>query len=287
MATTLSMRTALLHSSPRCLFRQGISSTRQASLSFVRNDVCSRVQTQPQASIATQLRWQSTGPTGRRTPTQPIPPTPDIAYPNANNASTTPSTTLNTTTTQKPNSHISSIDPKHRLDWNTFFRLRKVRRRYDVVSSVFTSAGGLYIGFYILSNYNLDTSGGNVFGLDPFVFLGLGTVAFGALGWLVGPSAGNAVFGLIYRRHAKQMAQKEKGLYARIKLYRVDPSAQSFANPVPDYYGEKIGSVAGYRQWLKDQRAYNRKKFRPTGETPRASAVDLVGQSLGKATDHI
>jgi import inner membrane translocase subunit TIM23 len=54
--------------------------------------------------------------------------------------------------------------------------------------------------------------------------------------------------------------QKEKGFYARIKRYRVDPSAQSFSNPVPDYYGEKIGSVAGYRQWLKDQRAYNKKR---------------------------
>lgn len=31
------------------------------------------------------------------------------------------------------------------------------------------------------------------------------------------------------------------------------------ANPVPDYYGEKIGSVAGYRRWLKDQRAFNLK----------------------------
>jgi len=29
---------------------------------------------------------------------------------------------------------------------------------------------------------------------------------------------------------------------------------------VPDYYGEKIGSVKDYRQWLKDQRAYNKKR---------------------------
>jgi len=29
---------------------------------------------------------------------------------------------------------------------------------------------------------------------------------------------------------------------------------------VPDYYGEKIGSVADYRRWLKDQRAFTRKK---------------------------
>ena len=54
--------------------------------------------------------------------------------------------------------------------------------------------------------------------------------------------------------------QKEKEFFNRIKRYRVDPSSQSFSNPVPDYYGEKIGSVGDYRQWLKDQRAYNRKR---------------------------
>jgi import inner membrane translocase subunit TIM23 len=54
--------------------------------------------------------------------------------------------------------------------------------------------------------------------------------------------------------------QREKEFYDRIKRFRVDPSSNSIANPVPDYYGEKIGSVQGYRQWLKDQRAYNRKR---------------------------
>ena len=54
--------------------------------------------------------------------------------------------------------------------------------------------------------------------------------------------------------------QKEKEFFDRIKHFRVDPSTNSATNPVPDYYGEKIKSVQGYRQWLKDQRAYNRKR---------------------------
>ena len=29
---------------------------------------------------------------------------------------------------------------------------------------------------------------------------------------------------------------------------------------MPDYYGEKISSVKQYRQWLKDQWAYNKKR---------------------------
>lgn len=54
--------------------------------------------------------------------------------------------------------------------------------------------------------------------------------------------------------------QKEKSLYARIKRYRADASASSPQSPLPDYYGEKIGSVASYRRWLKDQKAFNLKK---------------------------
>lgn len=54
--------------------------------------------------------------------------------------------------------------------------------------------------------------------------------------------------------------QKEREFYTRIKRHRVDPTSSSIANPVPDYYGEKIGSVADYRRWLKDQRAFNLKR---------------------------
>lgn len=82
------------------------------------------------------------------------------------------------------------------------------------------------------------------------------------------------------------MGEKEVEFYRRVKRYRVDPAGGSVANPVPgesfffcdssciaalgaekksrlteaDYYGEKIASVAGYRQWLKDQRAFNKKR---------------------------
>jgi import inner membrane translocase subunit TIM23 len=56
------------------------------------------------------------------------------------------------------------------------------------------------------------------------------------------------------------MRQKEKEFFNRVKKHRVDPTSSSYGNPVPDYYGEKIGSVADYRRWLKDQRAFNLKR---------------------------
>jgi len=62
----------------------------------------------------------------------------------------------------------------------------------------------------------------------------------------------------------KMITEKEKEFFARIKKYRVDPATSSINNPIPDYYGEKIGSVIGYRRWLKDQRAFNLKRQKRT-----------------------
>ncbi|OOQ91540.1 Presequence translocated-associated motor subunit pam17, mitochondrial [Penicillium brasilianum] len=147
-----------------------------------------------------------------------------------------------------------------KLDWDSFFKLRASRRRYSLASSIVSSLVSTTAGVQILSAQDLESLGAQVMGLDPFVVLGMATAACGAAGWLVGPAVGNGVWGLVYRRYKPSVATKEKEFFDRIKRFRVDPSTNSIANPVPDYYGEKIGSVQGYRQWLKDQRAYNRKR---------------------------
>ncbi|KAJ5761218.1 Presequence translocated-associated motor subunit pam17 [Penicillium odoratum] len=147
-----------------------------------------------------------------------------------------------------------------KLDWNSFFKLRASRRRYSLASSIATSLVSTTAGVQILSSQDLESLGAQVMGLDPFVVLGMATAACGAVGWLLGPIVGNGLWGLVYRRFAPSVATKEKEFFDRIRRFRVDPSTNSIANPVPDYYGEKIGSVQGYRQWLKDQRAYNRKR---------------------------
>lgn len=43
-------------------------------------------------------------------------------------------------------------------------------------------------------------------GLDPFLLLGLATAGSGAVGWLLGPFVGNAVFGLSHRKLGAQIA---------------------------------------------------------------------------------
>ncbi|KAJ5108288.1 hypothetical protein N7456_004963 [Penicillium angulare] len=147
-----------------------------------------------------------------------------------------------------------------KLDWNSFFKLRASRRRYSLASSVASSLVSTTAGVQILSAQDLESLGAQVMGLDPFVVLGLATAACGAVGWLLGPVVGNGIWGMVHRKYKGSVATKEKEFFDRIRRFRVDPSTNSIANPVPDYYGEKIGSVQGYRQWLKDQRAYNRKR---------------------------
>ncbi|KAI1760337.1 Pam17-domain-containing protein [Hypoxylon sp. FL1150] len=146
------------------------------------------------------------------------------------------------------------------LDWNSFFTLRKTRRRFQLASSLFTMAIGATAGAVTLVNIDMDWLLTKV-PMDPFIALGIITLSFGGLGWLAGPSLGSALFYTFKRGVKHPMATKEAEFFARIKKNRVDPSNSSLSgNAVPDFYGEKISSVAGYRQWLKDQRAFNKKR---------------------------
>ncbi|KAJ5787658.1 hypothetical protein N7457_002648 [Penicillium paradoxum] len=160
----------------------------------------------------------------------------------------------------RANSTSAPANQEVKLDWNSFFKLRASRRRYSLVSSVVSSLASTTIGVQVLSTQDLEHLGASVMGLDPFIVLGLATAACGAVGWLVGPALGNGIWGLVYRKYKPSVNTKEKEFFDRIRRFRVDPSTNSISNPVPDYYGEKIGSVQGYRSWLKDQRAYNRKR---------------------------
>ena len=46
-----------------------------------------------------------------------------------------------------------------------------------------------------------------MFGLDPFIVLGMATAGSGAVGWLVGPFIGNAVFGWVHRGLKDEIAE--------------------------------------------------------------------------------
>lgn len=114
----------------------------------------------------------------------------------------------------------------------------------------------------MIASQDIDGWAAQVSGLDPMIVLGVSTFAVAAGGWLCGPSFGTALFKTWAGRRGwnQPIVEKEKSFFARVKRYRADPASSSPQNPIPDYYGEKIGSVKDYRRWLKDQRAFNLKK---------------------------
>lgn len=70
-----------------------------------------------------------------------------------------------------------------------------------MVSAFFTTGAGVtYLGTQSIENIGL-------FGLDPIMVMGLTVMGSGAVGWLMGPFLGDAVFGLRYRGIRGEMAE--------------------------------------------------------------------------------
>ncbi|KAK5093621.1 TIM23 complex component [Lithohypha guttulata] len=147
------------------------------------------------------------------------------------------------------------------LNWNSFFSLRTSRRRYSLASSIVSSIAVTGVAFVFLSTQpEMADEVTKLIPMDPVISMGILTFAATFLGWLIGPIFGNTVWKLFHRSRLPEFTVKEKAFFERIRNHRVNPMGASTNNPVPDYYGEKIGSVQGYRRWLRDQRAFNRKR---------------------------
>lgn len=136
---------------------------------------------------------------------------PTSSSPVSKSTSATPSTTTTTlallrfrrcaSTTPSPG---VTPDGTQRLDWNTFFKLRKARRRWQVAFSAVAMVASGAGGAVFLSTGAADPVLTQV-PLDPFITLGLMVLGFSALGWLAGPSLGSAVFNVLNRQWKKQM----------------------------------------------------------------------------------
>lgn len=144
------------------------------------------------------------------------------------------------------------------LTWTDFFQMRKQQRRINVGSSVFTAFLGCNASWAYLSTMEIDPTQ-TILGFDPLVVISGALAASGALGYLLGPLIGSQIFHLSNKNKLPGFDAKNKEFLKKIIENRVDASSQSFSNPVPDYYGEKIGSIGEYRQWMRDCHAYRRK----------------------------
>lgn len=65
------------------------------------------------------------------------------------------------------------------------------------------------------------------------------------LGYLFGPILGSQCWRMTHRRTMKLIEAKDKQFHQHIVKNRVDPTAQSATNPVPDFYGTSGRVICG------------------------------------------
>ncbi|WAR60063.1 hypothetical protein PtB15_11B705 [Puccinia triticina] len=154
---------------------------------------------------------------------------------------------------------LSQQDTNSKLTWPEYLALRKQQRRYALFATIPITTLGLALGVNYFATIEAAPSD-LIMGIEaPYVY-GLATLSCGLLGYLIGPSIGHAFFRLrVSRPTQRAMQEKNAQFYHHIKQHRVDPAQSIVNNPLPDWHGERIGSLQDYRKWLRDQSAYKRK----------------------------
>ncbi|KAI6109622.1 mitochondrial import protein Pam17 [Pisolithus sp. B1] len=147
---------------------------------------------------------------------------------------------------------------KQNLTWPKYLEIRRQKRRWETAVTIPCTLLGLAGGVTYFGSLETDATK-LIMGIDPMFFYGGCTVACMGLGYLIGPVVGSACWRLTHRRTMGLIEEKDREFHKRIVKNRVDPTAQSATNPVPDYHGEKVGSLHQYRQWLRDQAKFRRK----------------------------
>lgn len=153
----------------------------------------------------------------------------------------------------------NEIQQASKMTWEQFLSLRKQQRRIGTFGSIAAAVLTMAGSFSYLSQIEIDPTE-TLFGLDIFTVYVGGILCTGFVGFMFGPSIiGDPLFSIINRNVMSTYKIKQKLFLKHIAKMRVDASRQSMNNPVPDYYGEKIGSLKDYRQWLRDCNEYRRK----------------------------
>ncbi|KAF5330466.1 hypothetical protein D9619_005307 [Psilocybe cf. subviscida] len=149
-----------------------------------------------------------------------------------------------------------------KLTWPQFLNIKRKKRTWQTAATIPCALLGFAGGAAYFGSLETDPLK-PIMGIDPFFFYGFCTVGCVGAGALVGPTIGGSLWRYTHRRIVPQLDAKEREFFQRITKNRVDVSLQNPTSPVPDYYGEKIGSLHQYRQWLRDQNKYRRKALLP------------------------
>ena len=73
--------------------------------------------------------------------------------------------------------------------------------------------------------------------------MGLGVAACGAMGWLIGPFAGNAAFSFWYRRLGREIAEVSRHLLWAERLYRARDLDETRADRHDSYRRKSISII--------------------------------------------
>ncbi|OAX41573.1 mitochondrial import protein Pam17 [Rhizopogon vinicolor AM-OR11-026] len=160
-------------------------------------------------------------------------------------------------TRQSSKSAVSET-AKQNLSWPDYLEIRRSKRKWETATTIPACILGFAGGIAYFGSLETDATK-PIMGIDPMFFYAGCTVACMGLGYLIGPTIGAAGWRLTHRRAMNLIEARDREFHQRIVKNRVDPTAQSATNPVPDFYGEKIGSLHQYRQWLRDQARFRRK----------------------------
>lgn len=144
------------------------------------------------------------------------------------------------------------------LSWPEYLTIRKRKRRWEMATTIPSTFLAFGAGLSYFGSIESDPTS-LLFGIEPIYIYGLATVSCGGFGYLLGPMIGNSLWRMTHRQLLPRIEARDAQFYQHIVKNRVDPSRQTATNPVPDFYGEKIGSLQGYRQWLRDQSKYKKK----------------------------
>ncbi|TPX53701.1 hypothetical protein PhCBS80983_g06219 [Powellomyces hirtus] len=190
---------------------------------------------------------------------QPLPPP---VRPLANTTTTTTTTTLPSTSTT-----TSSPPPRNPVSWHDYFLLRKSRKNWERAGALLGGVTGFVGGGYYFGAVMEFDPTQQLLGMpDPMMVYALGAVVVAAAASFAGILVGGQLWRLKTKRTIIQgLDACDREFFHRIQRNR--PKEIAAATPIPfgsesqsgmpDYYGEKINSVADYRAWLKKQRMFN------------------------------
>jgi import inner membrane translocase subunit TIM23 len=85
--------------------------------------------------------------------------------------------------------------------------------------------------------------------MDPLAFAVICGIGSGVVGYMLGGATFNLMWKFLFRQTALKLQEREGDFLKRLQRYRYF-GINKFDD---DYYGDKVRTLADYRQWVRQQ----------------------------------